>query len=528
MKKTLIVLLSLILLKGLVWSLFIPLWHFPDEQAHFNHIAFNVETPHLINPHQGQDLNQEIALSEQLLGTFRDSQGNNRFTYHPEFNLDYSHSQQGIEEEKIKTLPLTDRYTLVARENASYPEAYYNFSAPIYRLLYHQDLFVRVFAIRLFWLFLLGLIVYSAYQLAWLLKPNRLFSLTAATLTAFQPMLTFVSSGVTSDNLYNALYNLLILLSAQLLVKFSFKKLILMAIISGIGFNTKPQFLTSLVISLPAIIISLYQFRRKINRQFWLIGLPAVLILVYCFGGQALLLQLKKSWLQGILIPYFAQKDQILLPDYSLFDHLVWTAKHTFREVVPWYWGVFRWLSLALPRWMNQVFNRLMLVSFAGLIIYLFKQLKLRKLTQELKVFFFILYAAAAYFVILLVWDWDFFRSHNFSFGIQGRYYFATIISHMVMLTLGVYQLASLFKKLTRPILVILSLGFIAFNQLAFYHLANSYYDMSSLNLFINQASQYKPWFAKGLFLETVLVAYGIFLVVYIFQLITRLRLKDE
>lgn len=528
MKKIIIVLLSLTLLKGLVWSLFIPLWHFPDEQAHFNHIAFNVEKPRLINPYQGLDLNQEIALSEQLLGTFRDLEGNNRFTYHPEFNLDYSSSQQGIEEEKIKTLSLTSRYTLVGTENASYPEAYYNFSAPIYRLFYHQDLFTRVFAIRLFWLFLLCLIVYSTYQLAWLLKPNSLFSLTAAILTAFQPMLTFVSSGITSDNLFNALYNLLILLSAQLLVKFSLMKLILIAIISGIGFNTKPQFLTSLVISLPVIIISLYQFRRKINRKFLLVGLPVVLVIIYCFGGHALLLQLKKSWLQGILIPYFAQKGQILLPDYSLFEHLIWTAKHTFREVMPWYWGVFRWLSLALPRWMNQVFNRLMLVSFVGLIIYLFKQLKLRKFTQELKVFFFILYAAAAYFVILLVWDWDFFRSHTFSFGIQGRYYFPTIISHMVLLTLGIYQLASLFKKITRPILVILSLSFITFNQLAFYHLAHSYYDTSNLNLFIDQASQYKPWFAKGLFLETLLVIYGIFLVVYIFQLIARLRLKDE
>ena len=105
-------LIIITLFKGLLWSLFIPMWHFPDEQAHFNHVAFNVERPNLINFGKGLDLNQEIAISEQLLGTYRDEQGNNSFTYHPEYNPEYSNSQQGTHEEQIKNL-LTTRMKIL-------------------------------------------------------------------------------------------------------------------------------------------------------------------------------------------------------------------------------------------------------------------------------------------------------------------------------------------------------------------------------------------------------------------------------
>lgn len=163
MKKLIFLLLILAFCKNIVWSLFIPLWQFPDEQAHFNHIAFNVEKPNLINLGEGLDLNQEIAISEQLLGTYRDEQGNNSFTYHPEYNLAYSNSQQGIYEKQIKNLSLETRFNLVGRESAYYPEIYYNLSGLIYKLFYWQDLFIRVFAVRIFWLFTHLLMIWLAY-----------------------------------------------------------------------------------------------------------------------------------------------------------------------------------------------------------------------------------------------------------------------------------------------------------------------------------------------------------------------------
>ena len=87
-KKLITILLILVGLKSIVWSLLIPIWHFPDEQAHFGHIANNVE-PEYFRATKKADLNEEIAIAEQKLGNFRDEQGNNRFTYHPEYNIEY-------------------------------------------------------------------------------------------------------------------------------------------------------------------------------------------------------------------------------------------------------------------------------------------------------------------------------------------------------------------------------------------------------------------------------------------------------
>ena len=505
-------LIIITLFKGLLWSLFIPMWHFPDEQAHFNHVAFNVERPNLINFGKGLDLNQEIAISEQLLGTYRDEQGNNSFTYHPEYNPEYSNSQQGTHEEQIKNLPLETRFNLVGRESAYYPETYYNLSGLIYKLFYNQDIFVRVFAIRIFWLFLLTVIVWSAYRLAWLLKSNRLFALTAATLTAFHPMLTFVSSGITSDSLFNALYSLLILLAANLLIKFSIWKLFFIAIITGIGVNTKPQFLASLAISIPVILLSLWPLRHKIKLRQTLIFSCIGLMLVYSFGGYRQVNILIKSWSAGIPIPYFSSQASVLLPNYTLLDHFIWTVKHTIREVVPWFWGVFRWLSLALSVWVNRVLNRLVLVSGLGLIIYSFKLFKQRKITREMKIFIFILYTAVIYFVTLLVWDWDFFRSHNFSFGIQGRYYFPVIVSCMILIVIGL-------QSISKYLNLLVSYWFIALNWISFYIVVSSYYDTNNFKTFIIQASQYKPFFAKGWWLIVALGLYFIFSLIFSYQL---------
>ena len=42
-KKFLFLLLLATLFKEIIWSLFVPLWHTPDEQAHFGHVAYLAE-----------------------------------------------------------------------------------------------------------------------------------------------------------------------------------------------------------------------------------------------------------------------------------------------------------------------------------------------------------------------------------------------------------------------------------------------------------------------------------------------------
>jgi hypothetical protein len=480
--------LFLSLIKGIIWVLYVPLWHFPDEQAHFGHVAYLAEDGPLPMG-RTNDLNQEIAIAEQRLGTYRNKYGNNDFTYRPEYNLEYTDSYTGKYEEEIKTLPLNLRKEYKDPESAYYPHFFYRLSGLIYKLFYTSDLFVRVFSLRLFWLLTHLLLVYLAYQIGKIIFPkNQLAASSVAVLTSFQPMLTFVSAGVTNDNLHNLLFTAVIFFCLKLNQKIRWLDLSALALILYLGFLNKPQFLIALGIVAPVLFWQMFKQKR-----YKLIGFIAA-------AGLGL------GWFvtQG-RIPYFETRGAGLArPDYTLWQHLIYTFEHTLREVLPWYWGVFRWLSLTLPRWTNQLMMRLLVVVGIGLAIKFWR----RKFEPG---FWLILWSALIYFLALFFWDWQQVRSAGFPFGIQGRYYFPVIVTHMILLVLGI-------KAIWGKLLIILNYWFMILNWIALYWLTASYYDTGSLKIFIIQASQYKPFFAKGWWLILALTLYLIVFIIFSVQ----------
>ena len=477
--------LILILIKGFTWALFVPLWHTPDEQAHFGHVAYLAEGGQLPMG-RDKDLTEEIALSEQLLGTYRNKYGNNQFTYHPEYRLEYTGNLTGKYETEITNIPLSARHNFTDAESAYYPNFFYRVSGLIYKLFYNQDIFVRVFAIRIFWLFSHVFMVWLAWLIGkeiWPKQPKA--ALSVAVLTSFQPMLTFVASGVTNDNLHNLLFTALIYFCLKINRKIAWPDLFGLALVMYLGYINKPQFLIAFGIVIPVLL----------KRMRWLLGLIVAGVFYFYLLGK---------------LPYLEIRASLVRPDYTLWQHLVFTVNHTFREVLPWYWGVFRWLSLTLPRWVNQVMMRLLVVAGIGLIIKLFR----RRFEPGLWI---IIWSAVVYFFALFFWDFQHIRNVGFSFGIQGRYYFPVIVPHMVLLVIGV---KTLWSKLLLP----LNLWFIALNWIGFYTVVSSYYDTSSFKAFIIQASQYKPFFAKGWWLIIALGLYFIFSVIFSLQLFKLFR----
>lgn len=108
-----------------MWQLLIPIWHFPDEQAHFGQVAFRADHGRVQRYHE-LSTSREILISEELLGTKRDSLGNNRFTYHPEFKIDYSKTYDGPYEAELESLNnRNDRTAEVLEESTRYPLLYY-------------------------------------------------------------------------------------------------------------------------------------------------------------------------------------------------------------------------------------------------------------------------------------------------------------------------------------------------------------------------------------------------------------------
>jgi hypothetical protein len=511
----------LIILKGIVWSLLVPLWHFPDEQAHFGHVAYLAEGGSLPLGEKGQlNLSEEIAISEKLLGTFRDERGNNSFTYHPEYRLEYSDSLNGPSEDVIKSLPVSSRSNFVIKESAYYPHFYYRISALIYKVFDNSNLFIRVFSIRLFWLSVSILTIYLSFLISKNIFPkNKLLIITISLATAFQPMLSFVSSGVTSDTLFNLAFALVIYFNLKLLTKFNNKNLIFLMLSLSFGLLIKQQFIIAFLITTPVLL-------RQLIRNPKIIIKLLLLVLFSVFLTYLIEPELIKGIIDPLLngkIPYLNKRINIdqARPEYSLLEHTKFTLNHTIREVLPWYWGVFNWLGVVLPRWVNKILMRLIFISGLGIFIKIIKIIKSKKVTAQHRKLIFILWTVLAYFVSLYLWDFDYIKNNGFSFGLQGRYYFPTIISHLVLLIYGLKQIGDLFgQRFSRLLLLLTSLWFIVLNYIGLITVSSAYYDLSSFKSFITQASQYKPWFAKGMWLSSLLIIYFLVSLIFIYILI--------
>lgn len=514
-----VALFFVIFFKQLFWSLLVPLWHFPDEQAHFGHIAYLAEGDNL-SLHGRRDQNEEVVISEEILGTKRDLQGNNKFTFNPQYRLEYSDNLDGPREQEINALPITTRKNFVLAESAYYPHFFYYLSGFIYKLFYYANLFIRVFSIRLFWISGYLLMIWLVYQSSRIVFASKAIALIVSTITAFQPMLSFVASGITSDNLYNLLFTAVIYFCLRLLTQYRWQDLIVLGLIFAFGIITKQQFLTAFIVIGPVILILMI----KKTKSFFKVFIPALflsLIVTTCLAPDYVTKIFTSLARHELPFIKFTQLKNPVRLDYNLLEHSIWTIRHTIKEVLPWYWGVFNWLGVVLPRWVNRVLMRILVIAGLGLIIKVIKIIKNRHLRQQDRLLGFMAWVALTYYLCLLVWDWTFVRKNGFSFGLQGRYYFPVILSHMILLTAGIKAFFGLFgKKICRLSLLALGLWFICLNFIALYTVAQAYYNVSSFQTFIIQASQYKPFFAKGAWLVGVFSAFLVSCSLFIVKLI--------
>ena len=84
MSQTIKLLFVSALANSICWIILIPIWQYPDEQAHFAQIQYKAEMGGIPAGSASLDTSYEVALSEKILETERDSGGNYKFTYHPE------------------------------------------------------------------------------------------------------------------------------------------------------------------------------------------------------------------------------------------------------------------------------------------------------------------------------------------------------------------------------------------------------------------------------------------------------------
>jgi len=486
-------------LSGLVWSTFIPIWQFPDEQAHFAQVQNYAEFKGYLPP-GSKDLSFEIFESENILGTLRDKFGRNKFTYNPSFNIKYSDSKIGLKEEYLNNLPPVARTTLVKNESPLYPPLFYVLSTTGYFAVNSQNLFARVVATRIISVLMLVVLVFFGFKFSQELFPQKKHLQLATTLAiAFHPMLTFVSSGINNDTLLNLLTTALLFFLVKIIRRgITPKDSFFIAFIFALGALTKqliylfvPAIGLAILFSLKKTKLTKSQTKTLIT--YSLLGLISMSLLLFR---------------RGFWWPFWPKVSPNSPGAHlSFFSLLLERISQLYRETLPWYWGVYKWLGVVLPLNVIRIIKVFMGLSFIGWLKYLYFKFKTKKFTVTDKQFTLLFFANIVYITVLVAWDISLHRNVGFGHGIQGRYFFPLIASHMAFLVFGLWQLITNGKFQKIFLLSIFSLMLIL-NLLSLHRVLTSYYTLTSFTSFINQASQYKPSFAKWPYLGVYFTAY--------------------
>ena len=512
MPKVLKLLLLATFFNALAWIILVPIWQYPDEQAHFSQIQ---DTAELGKTPVGVDTSEEIAVSEKIFETERDGFGNNHYTYHPEFNIDYSDTDEGLFENYIESLDKSSRINLVKKEATHNPPLYYFSGSIFYKVFGWGDLFTRVYAVRFMSVVLFLATVFAAYKIASLIFKNKILQIVLPSLVAFKPMFVYTSTGILPDVLTNLLFTLIIYLSLRILLRGISKKIILkITIVVLFGVLTRQQFLICLPIVLTAIFYQLFKNRNQLQKYIF----PTFLF--FLAGILLTFLVPQLSYLRNLSLPEIGRPDLTFLLKKSFIDHLKISLNQTYTQTLPWYWGVYRWLSFTLPPFVYQIINRIVLIAFLGVILRIVISVLRRKITEFDKVLYFLIFSSFVYYVVLIIWDYYFRLYHGFSFGLQGRYFFPLVVVHLSIVLIGLIAVFEfIFKNYAKWGYLVLVASIIAFNDVSLFFVSSSYYSTSSINTFIEQASQYKLEIFRGNLLLFFILISLIVQIVFLFNL---------
>jgi 4-amino-4-deoxy-L-arabinose transferase-like glycosyltransferase len=497
---------------SLVWAMLVPVWHFPDEQAHFAQVQNTSELGR--DPQGSLDLSQEIAESERVLETLRDARGNNSFTGNPGFNLSYPAGFEGARERQLKSLPPEARKVFVARESPRYPPLFYWYSAAWYQMGYGSDLFTRVLLVRLGSSFLFAGIVFISYKLGQELFPKeKAHALSVATLVAFHPMLLFVSSGINNDTLVTLIASAITVLGMQLIrLGYSFKRVATLALLFALGMLTK-QTIFLLTPFLLIVLVATFLKHRGSIKKVLLFMFVALLSLLAVY----LLMKLLN---QGFWLPYWPLSVNEMIANPNFLPSLQSLLARVYRETLPWYWGVFKWLGVVFPLPLIRVFKLLMIASFVGWIVFLIEVVRKKTRIEHGWQWLALVLGNVGYVAGLIAWELSAILRLGFGHGIQGRYFFPLIVSQMALLYVGWLQLVP--KSLRARYTKMLTITLVGLGIYSLWYVLSQYYSLESAHLFFQQASHYKSSFAKWPFLAFWILAWMGMLTSFIIKTVTR------
>lgn len=470
----------------LPYAFFIHPFEVPDENAHYSSLNFLYNQGRMPTPKDKDNLSLEEMEVEKIFGIV---EGKNEYSYHPDFRIEQIEGPIGKYEEDIRGLnTLENRSTYTTHQAALYPPLYYWLTLPFYSLVSDSDILTRLFVSRLSSVILTVMTIVVAYFIGLQTFQKKLYALTLALMTLFYPMTSYIGVGVNSDNLHNLLFGVATLLAMRLIsAGWSTTLSMSIGVIIGLDLITKPQAYILVPIFALAVMI---RFRFD-EWRLWLKNLPYLIIPILLLAGW----QEIPKFLTGN--PYAAQKITLTgLDNFYLFA--TGYVRTHLAEMPVWYWGVFKWFGVILPRPLWWIGTRLLGLSGIGILIQIYRAIRARSISAEVRFILLAIGSNLIYMAALFWFDWQFFQQEGRSLGLQARYYMPLLISQMGLLLMGLTSLSwnEVSRDWIRKGIIIF---FVTLQLSSLYTQLSSYYDFTTLPIFIDQLSQYKPFFAKSI-----------------------------
>jgi 4-amino-4-deoxy-L-arabinose transferase-like glycosyltransferase len=463
----------------------------PDENAHYSSVNFLYNEGRMPTIKDKQNLSYEEQETEKLLGVMEHE---NKYSYHPEYRIEQIDGYIGKYESLMASFNTPEnRKTYTIHQAALYPPLYYYLVLPFYTVVAKANIVTRLFVTRLPSVAITMLTVAAAYFFGLSVSGKNSFAATLAFMVLYFPMTGYIGGGINSDNLHNLIYTLALTQAVLLIMHgWEVKKSIGIGCLIGLDLMTKPQGYILIPTFLLAVVL-----RGHIGEwRTWFRHALYILVPILIFAGWQ---EIPKFILGSDAVGATAYTARVVAyGGWNNFRSFMAMSIHTtVSEMIVWYWGVFKWFGVLMPRIWWWTANRLVGLAVIGFLVSIYRDWKARRLSMINRIAIFSIGANAIYMAALFWFDWQFYQEYGRSLGLQPRYYMPLLVTQMFLLLHGILSLGwnAKVRQVIRYVVIFFFLGL----QLAsVWTQLTSYYDFSSWHIFLEQLSQYKPIYAKG------------------------------
>ncbi len=401
-RNILLLLLLLAIVRGLVYTSFVPPWQVPDEPAHFerakaslNSSDWTTSAPSL-QPHWYNDISATLfeARFWDFTGDFRPSSTD---------------------------LPLADYIDLYHQVYSgvySSRLAYFGMGWPL-TLLNSQNIFLQLYVLRLYSVILSVGIILMAYLLTRTIFPNDSFLvLGVPILILFNPQHTHIFAGINNGNIAELFATaVLLLLVTGIMRGFSKKMIVAILLLTLAAMWTKATAYFLVFIILVMAVFYLWQYRR-----YWYWLLPAGLVLA------------------ALIYLFIPERFYLLLNEFQrqIMDGQIYLNPVVPRVMFGSFWALPGWLTLQLDRFWYMLLAVFILSAGLGLVTLVVKKWRQILLWQpKIRALALLAMVIAVVITIPLFWSTitgtDTYR--------QGRSLYPAIVPISLFLMLGWRQL---------------------------------------------------------------------------------------